>query len=219
MGLYFGNACIDLDSQITIEDGVTVMFWYVWLAAKTTYNRLFGSADAYECKLDSSTKKASNDLFYGTGGEGTAVPDSGVWCHYAFTGKSGTGAARIYFNGEQDKYETGHTTAATSPNYFSIGNRYGVSNTQCAGGIIEDFRIYSNVLTETEIKIIYNCAGTDAFYKGLVHRFLLCEGYHLQNLPGTTGFCKNEGTTKINATLYGDNCYYYGAKIKMRKEV
>ncbi|MDD4996282.1 MAG: hypothetical protein PHW15_02315 [Patescibacteria group bacterium] len=101
--------------------------------------------------------------------ESTTVVEDKKWYHVVAIYDYGSGKAKIYINGEKEENEGtwGGYNLKTTSLATSIGCSTSADNTPLKmffSGLIDDVMIYNRVLSETEIKAIYNssipfCAG------------------------------------------------------------
>lgn len=201
--------------SFTPPAAVTISLWYVNLGWNVTYNRLCGNADAYEIKIDSVYHDVFNELCKTTGTNTTATIPDGVWTHIVCTADTATGAGQTFINGILDIATTGHTVAPGA-GIFGIGGRYGAAAGALANGIIEDFRMYNRVLTAQEIKIIYDCDGTDNIRNNLIHE------YRMKSIGGAGSVAVGaaniyDSVGKNTANIISGAGYFWGGRKKMRR--
>lgn len=113
-----------------------------------------------ELEISSSAKTE----FHGNGNDifGSTSLSTGQWYHVATTVTSG-GAVKIYVNGTQDG--TGSVSLNTTEANCKIG-RQPDFNGQYFNGLIDDVRIYSRVLSPTEISDLAAGKPTSATWSG-----------------------------------------------------
>jgi hypothetical protein len=114
-----------------------------------------------------------------------SVPQ-GVPCHFAVVHDAAVYAssvAKMFINGvEQTNVVTVPTDVATEENSeYLIG---GLTPNAPLGGILGDFRLYSRIVSDEEIKAIYSARGGDGIIEGLEVRHMLDE--RLDGGAGTT---------------------------------
>lgn len=196
---------------------ISVSFWYVWLQDKTTHNRFFGFADNFEIRMQVSDHKFYNELFKSTGTASTAAYNPGVWQHIVCTANKSTGAGTMYIDGVLDNSTTGHTGTPASPATLGIGGRYGSGGTQCAGGIMEDVRVYNRILTAQDVKILFYNDGTDLLQGGLINHWI----YYTKGGAGATsanGYTEYDIVGKQGALNNTGNFWYWGGRKAYRRK-
>lgn len=194
---------------------ISVSLWYVYLTAQVTVNRLLGMADNFEIKMNVADHKFYNEIFKATGTASTASYTPGVWMHIVCTADQSSGAGTMYINGALDNSTTLHTAIPTNPNYLGVGGRYGATVGEEAGGILEDVRIYNRILSAQEVKVIYDCDGSDMINSGLLDRWILpTPGGAGSTLVGAENISWDQGHDWLN--MYYGNAYYWGGRKKYR---
>ena len=194
---------------------ISVSLWYVHLGDKVTVNRLFGMADDFEIKMNVSDHKFVNELFKGTGTSSTAGYTAGTWMHIVCTANQSSGAGTMYINGALDNSTTGHTAVPTNPNYLAVGGRYGATEGQEAGGILEDVRIYNRILSAQEVKVLYDCDGSDRINDGLIDRWILPTIGGAGSVGvGGDNISWDQGHDWLN--VYSGDAFYWGGRKKYR---
>jgi len=142
--------------------GISFACWF-YASAINGYQRIFdfsniaGASGAIALYTDSTTGQLGTYVNVITTLSGVVVTD-GLWRHVAFViNQSGT--ILLYINGALVK-----TTTGTFPSYTLISNYLGRSNASADvyyGGGIDDFRVYSTVLTANDVAQLYGYAGTN----------------------------------------------------------
>ena len=99
----------------------------------------------------------------------TTIIEQNNWYHVAFVKSSGNSFV-VYLNGVEEL--TGSQTTAIPPgNTFSIGQEWDTNPSDFFDGKIDDFRVWNNARTETEIRqnmykeLVGNESGLFAYYK------------------------------------------------------
>ncbi|MBE0536295.1 MAG: LamG domain-containing protein [Phycisphaerae bacterium] len=169
------NAHITLANFSTANiKSMTIAFWMnpetgSVSAPNGQYPRVISGHDGWEAMMQADGSSDSGKLgnnFYRTGGkEGYPLTTSPLvadeWVHVVMTSALGTAAApglmEIYINGELDK-----SLAAAQNDWaggeLRIGHRPGMAANQHFKGLLDDIRIYSTVLSASEIRSLYSSA-------------------------------------------------------------
>lgn len=183
MAMTFGrNSYINIGQAWTNLTTTTICFWVRINTLTSPSNRFIGSADTWEIRAttdwDGGAWRFSSELYSSTvtqpsPARSTTAPVINTWYHIAAT-VTPAKFGQIYVNGVLE----GSGTSADNPTgtTLSLGNRSGAPANQCANGVMEDIRVYTRVLTATEIETIYACRGSDNIVFGLQNRWLLNEG-------------------------------------------
>ncbi len=163
---YFdGNAEIEIANFTTADlKSMTITFWMnpdVGFTTTGEYKRIFSSGDNWEAIMQPNSGLLGNNFYQGGGTypQSTFPPPEGEWTHVAMTSVLGTaenpGTMEIYINGEfniaaenADDDWTGGTVL--------IGWRPGVGAAQHYKGLLDDIRIYNDVLSQAEIELVMN---------------------------------------------------------------
>jgi hypothetical protein len=163
MALYFNNSKLSTGATYPVQTGqVSVSFWFTLIAYNGTgSNNMFGSENAFRILIDAATQKIYNELFKTTGGTPLTTLSLNTLYHYVATADRNTGDAYSYLNNVQESYDTGHTTAPTTPGILSLGGMATASLTRSANSIMEDFRVYNKILSLPEINNLYYGRGHD----------------------------------------------------------
>jgi hypothetical protein len=104
-------------------------------------------------------------LFFKNGSDWNAIYADGVivsghWVFLAVTITFNTSTASIYINSRPVSVHESGTPFSTSPDPDNLELRIGDNySTEPLGGLIDDVRIYNRILTEAEIKTIYEYAN------------------------------------------------------------
>jgi hypothetical protein len=202
---------IDITSSYGVFDYYTISFWV---------NRSAAS------RMSISSKVNTNFYWYGdnswrythSSGAGeyyypksVSIPD-GVWGHYCVTYDGG--AVRVYRNGVFEGQQA-TTGSANFTNGFMLGDWVGgVGYT--FNGSIDDVRIYSSTLSDTEVLALTNTRGQLDNDGNLSINSITTNGYAptlmdyttwvLGSQGGQTGFGQN-GLTSENQIIARDNPY------------
>ena len=159
----------------------TICLWVKLNAFNTSANRFIGSDDNWEVRATNDWGGVwhfSNELWTSTITQpplarSTTVPVLGVWYHVTAT-VDATKFGQIFVNGVLEASGIGADTATGT--VLSIGNRNGAAASQCTNGVLDDVRVYTRILNNTEIETIFACRGSDSIYYGLQNRWTLNEG-------------------------------------------
>ena len=176
----FGNA-VSLDGSSwveippaawdTIERQVTVAFWAFGGDAQPVNNFTFAAFSADDNAMRQASAHVpwgNGQIYWDTGSDGsydrinTALPaeyHKGQWVHYAFTKDADAGEVIIYVNGEPFHSGTGMTRPMTGVNAFTIGVRATSDHASGYIGLLDDFRLYDQALTQEEIAVVMTGAG------------------------------------------------------------
>ncbi len=132
-------------------DGV-VAFWLKIQTIPSTRQRIFGFNDAWEIRWDTDNvmyldinKGGSNNSIRTS----SAITTTNQWMHFAVVTSATNNTWEVYIDGVLDNSGTETLTAVATAEILSIGNRTGASD--YLDGSVDDFRIYSGVLTASEI--------------------------------------------------------------------
>ncbi len=143
-------------SAFTPPSTGTVAFWMKIPSVPTQINRIFGFGDGYEIRFDSGGKmyvdinKTGGNNTIRTSGDFTTL---NTWTHFAFTTDVSTGNWAIYIDGVEDNSGKEILTAQPAAS-LTIGGSTRNPTNQSFNGSLEDFRIYSGLLTESEIQAL-----------------------------------------------------------------
>ncbi|MFH1716540.1 MAG: LamG domain-containing protein, partial [Planctomycetota bacterium] len=153
-------------SSLQIRDQITITFWFQVQAFQNTWEGFLAKGDdSYRASRGGGTGNATHMGISGTstgGGNGwfngTVIVTGGDWHHFAAT-YDGT-AGKIYIDGALD---------VTSPGTGQINNSsydlYIGENSQATGrflhGLLDEVRIYSRALDDTEILGVMAGAGAE----------------------------------------------------------
>lgn len=159
---------------------------------------------------------ADDDIFWGvldnnsgnsrvtiSKGNGSRIPtnqvNDGSRHHIVLTWNSSTGTCTTYQNGVL--INSGGTATGDVGLTFSR-----IASVEDTGGtpryldaVLEDVRVYNRILTLAEVQKIYRSRGGDGIVNGLVHRWMLDEGYPGESLSGS-GASKDIGSGQNNGT-------------------
>ena len=170
----FGSAAIFNGSSSVIQaSGLNQFFnnwndasWSAWINTTDTSAQYIAceSTDSQNYKLIGSISsnkfqivvRRSGTVYSGTS---TTTMNDGNWHQIVATYESSTGTVKGYIDGSEEiSFSTGGTSSATFSVYdFCIGaNKQGSNVYNPLDGRIDDVRIYSDVLTSTEVGYIYN---------------------------------------------------------------
>ncbi|MHC4203717.1 MAG: PA14 domain-containing protein, partial [Planctomycetota bacterium] len=167
-----GNALsFDGTSNVEVADfstadlkSMTITFWMnpeVGFTATPDYKRVISAGDHWEVVMQPDTGVLGNN-FYQKGGtypQSTVTPAEGEWTFVAMTSVLGTaanpGRMEIYLNGEldiaadnaDDDWEGGTVLFAHRP---------GRGDNERYKGLLDDIRIYNDVLSQADIESIMN---------------------------------------------------------------
>jgi hypothetical protein len=113
----------------------------------------------------------------------TTAATAGTWSHIVFT--NATNVQQVFVNGVLEASGTGTNSAPTAANLL-LGWRTGGTEAEHFDGVLEDFRIYNRVLTANEILTIATSHGADSIIDGLVHRWMMNDGYSGAEVTGAS---------------------------------
>ncbi|XPF92864.1 DUF6701 domain-containing protein [Colwellia sp. RE-S-Sl-9] len=138
-------------SFIPPADGV-VAFWLKVPPKSPVRRRIFGFDDGWEIRWESDNimyldinKTGTNDSIRTS----SAITATNTWMHIAVVTSATDNTWSVYIDGVLDNNGSETLTARSNPQPLSIGTRTGSND--YLDGSIDDFRIYSGVLTPTEI--------------------------------------------------------------------
>ncbi len=141
-------------------DGV-VAFWYKTPPTSSVRRRIFGFDDGWEIRWESDNVMYLDINKTGTNSSiRTSSPMTTVdtWIHIAVVTSATDNTWSVYINGVLDNSGSESLTARPD-RVLTIGNRTG-NNSDFFTGSIDDFRIYSGVLTAEEIAELANVSPT-----------------------------------------------------------
>jgi hypothetical protein len=148
--------------SLQIQDEITIAFWFKVEAFSNEWEAFLAKSDsAYRVSRGGGYGNATHLAVSGTSVDnfnGTVDVTGGEWHHFAGT-YDGT-EAKIYIDGVLDatKAGTGQINLTSSDLY--IGENSGATG-RFLHGLLDDVRIYSRALIETEILGIMTGGGTD----------------------------------------------------------
>jgi hypothetical protein len=152
--------------SLQIQDEITMSCWFKIDAFLNTWEAFFAKGDdSYRASRGDGSGNATHMGISGTstgGGNGwfngTVIVTDGQWHHYASTYDGAEG--KIYIDGVLDVTSPGTGQINISSYDFYIGE-----NAQATGrfynGLLDEVRIYSRALTDSEIVDVMNGAGAD----------------------------------------------------------
>ena len=91
--------------------------------------------------------------------QGATILSTNTWYHCVLTYPGGSGTAKLYLNGSEDGSETipGNRSYKSNHTYYIGASNNGGGGTEAHyNGRIDDVRVYTDVLTSTEVGYIYN---------------------------------------------------------------
>jgi hypothetical protein len=155
--------------SLQIQDQITITFWFNVDAFSNTWEAFLAKSDsAYRASRSAGTGNATH---FGAGGtsvgggnsyfDGTIIVTGGQWHHYAAT-YDGT-AGKIYIDGVLDVTSPGTGQISLTSSDLYIGENSGATG-RFLHGIMDEVRIYSRALTDTEINEVMAGAGADYPY-------------------------------------------------------
>jgi hypothetical protein len=155
--------------SLQIQDEITITFWFKVQAFSNTWEAFLAKSDgAYRASRSGGTGNATHMGASGTsvgGGngyfDGTIIVTGGQWHHYAAT-YDGT-AGKIYIDGVLDVTSPGTGRINLTSSDLYIGENSGATG-RLLHGIMDEVRIYSRALTETEIQDVMAGAGAEYPY-------------------------------------------------------
>ena len=195
---YETNANYTLSANVSIS---------LWLQAKNlsggTKYRFFGSDNAFEARI--LNNKIEGDIF--ESGATPIISTTSIyvfeWTHIVFT-RASNGDVYLYFNGYQDAFlASNNDTPGVAP--LRIGAS--PASSERFDGYIEDFKIFSRVLTPIEVSVMFHCNGKDYIMDDLTHRWVLNEGTFNQEVP-----IINDRVGSLNLDYNKTSTYYPQSK-------
>jgi len=160
-----GRITIPATSLSGLSDQISISFWSKGdTASMPSQNHIFEATSSTGERIVSAHLPWTDSHVYWDAGNNsgydrinesadTALTEDN-WTHWVFTKNANTGEMNIFANGELFRSGTGHTRVFDDPIAdFSIGAR--VNGSLAWSGAIDDFRIYSNALSENSIKSLY----------------------------------------------------------------
>ncbi|MEJ2703551.1 MAG: LamG domain-containing protein [Sedimentisphaerales bacterium] len=142
---------VTVDGFIPPEQG-TVAFWINPAMAKSK-ERILGAGGDYEVWLRSNGE-LKNELFDGgstTVGTGAGALNANEWNHVATTYDAATTGVEIYLDGELRASGLANAPSTPTDTTLLFGHRGGAAAGEHYGGLLDDVRIYDNILSATEV--------------------------------------------------------------------
>jgi hypothetical protein len=167
-----GNALsFDGTSNVEVADfstedlkSMTITFWMnpeVGFTTTGSYKRVISAGDNWEVVMQPDSGVLGNN-FYQSGGtypQSTVTPAEGEWTFVAMTSVLGTGAnpgrMEIYLNGELD-IAADNADDDWAGGTVLFAHRPGRGDNERYKGLLDDIRIYSEVLSKADIEMIMN---------------------------------------------------------------
>jgi hypothetical protein len=168
----FGNALyFDGTSNVEVADfstadlkRITVTFWMnpdVGFTTTGSYKRVISAGDNWEVVMEPDSGLLGNN-FYQSGGtypKSTVVPTEGEWTFVGMTSVLGTagnpGRMEIYINGELD-VSADNADDDWAGGTVLFAHRPGRGDNERYKGLMDDIRIYKDVLSQAEIESVMN---------------------------------------------------------------
>jgi len=153
---------------------ITVAFWMklapTWVPTRAGLGRIMGSADNFEVVLGTSAGGdglIANNFYMGGGNypTSTTVPTPDTWYHVALTSSlstaGGTGRGEVWINGVLEAFSDTEAGEDWVSGTFAFGQRPGAGGYRFPG-LLDDVRIYNEVLSQEEIKSVMEGVPTKA---------------------------------------------------------
>jgi hypothetical protein len=157
-GLNFdgSNDVVDIGQSFADSINAATLTACAWFKPFVIDGAIMGNVRFYIVAAANGRIEVTSDNF----STAAAVSDTNVytlgeWAHLCVVRLS-SGTATIYVNGTISGAADQGNTIGASPFHFGIGQRAGDDNSFPFKGPIDDVRIYSRVLSATEIRQIYN---------------------------------------------------------------
>jgi hypothetical protein len=152
--------------SLQIQDEITIAFWFKVDAFSNTWEAFMAKSDsAYRASRGDGTGNATHMGISGTstgGGNGwfngTVIVTGGEWHHYAATYDGAEG--KIYIDGVLDVTSPGTGQINLSSSDLYIGENSGATG-RFLHGLMDDVRIYSRALMDTEILGVMSGGGAE----------------------------------------------------------
>ncbi len=153
------------------QDGA-VSFWLRVPASPTSRQRIFGFGDGWEARWEADgiiywdiNKTGSNNSVR----TASAVTETDTWVHFVFVTSVTNGTWAVYKNGVLENSGS-ESFSAQSASSLTVGGSTWRLTSEHLDGELEDFRIYSGVLTQSEITALATnppqaCAEVVANYR------------------------------------------------------
>ncbi len=191
-----------------------VAFWMNIPSLPSSLNRVFGSGDGFEARLDSSgvifadVNKAGANTTVRTSG---AITDFNTWMHITIMTDVFTGNWAIYINGELDN--SGNDSFTIRPEEaFHVGGRATDESSNSFNGSIDDFRIYSGSLTPAEIDALgdlsqapVECPAIDHYELTYATSAVTCEAATIQIRACEDASCSSVTGQAVSAEVFADD--------------
>jgi hypothetical protein len=153
-------------ADFSTEDlkSMTITFWMnpdVGFTTTGSIKRVISAADNWEVVMQPDSGVLGNN-FYQSGGtypQSTVTPAEGEWTHVAMTSVLGTaanpGRMEIYLNGELN-IAADNADDDWAGGTVLFAHRPGRGDNERYKGLLDDIRIYNEVLSQVEIEQIMN---------------------------------------------------------------
>jgi hypothetical protein len=181
-----------MDASYTVPAEGTVCFW-ITPSTYSVNERVWGSDGSFEVRFPSV--QAPNAEIYSADGIASSALTAGTRYHMLCTWDWDTvnSFIQIYLNGVLDNSGNGAFPSAPGVAAITLGNRTGAADFWT--GELDDFRLYSRILTAQEAIAIATMRGADGITNGLTHRWLLNEGEPGAGASGAGSVLDATGTT------------------------
>ena len=134
----------------------TVAFWLKIPSALSSRQRVFGFGDGFELRWEADdimyfdiNKTGSNSSIRSS----SAITQTDTWMHIAFVTSADKNTWALYINGVLDN--SGSEPLSSQPaSVLTLGGSTWQANNDHFTGSLEDFRLYSGMLTQSEIAIL-----------------------------------------------------------------
>ena len=148
------------DDEITIDNFIppqqgTIVFWINPALAKSK-ERILGAGGDYEVWLRGNGE-LKNELFdsgSSTTGTGAGALNANEWNHVATTYDSATTIVEIFLDGELQIAGNAEVPSTPTETTLVLGHRGGAAAGEHYEGLLDDVRIYDQVLSEMEINAL-----------------------------------------------------------------
>ncbi|MCF2947361.1 LamG domain-containing protein [Paraglaciecola aquimarina] len=202
-------------SAFTPPQKGVVAFWMKIPSVPNSLNRIFGFGDGYEIRFDSGgvmyidiNKTGSNNSIRTSG----AFTTTNTWTHFAFTTNVSTGDWAVYIDGVLDN--SGNEVLSAQPsNALTIGGSTWQASSNSLNGSLDDFRIYSGLLTGSEIQALaanppQECVSVHHYEISHPNQALTCSSASIEIKACENAACTQLSSAFVSLDFQANNTTY-----------